>query len=556
MYRPSVMFGLVVLGAVSCVGGFEGGMGEGEGGAGGTGATGGSGGSGGQASPVECKGALDVGLTALPRLTPAEYNNTVQYLLKDTTLRPGDSFSGSASAVDGAAVSKNEVAQYVEAAERMAAKAVTNMAALLSCDTATVGEDECAKRFIDSFGRRAYRRALVDEQRNGLFNVYRVNKAAAGFAKGIETVVQAFLLSPEFIYRVEVGTPSGTANINRLDGYELATRLSYLLWATTPDDTLLSSAAMGKMDTVDGIRTEVRRMMGDTKTRRTITAFHDQWLLDDFSSLTKDTRVYATFTPALRQAMRDETVKFAENVVADGDGRLQTLFTAPYTMVNATMATFYGMPGITGTAFVKADVDPAQRAGLLTHPSLMSLYAKANMSSPIFRGKFVREGLLCQHIPEFGGEIKPPDPNPNLTTRQLFAEHTKNPSCAGCHTLMDPLGFGFENYDGIGRYRTTDNKKPVDANGEVTGTAAVDGKYVGAVELAKKLAASSEVHECVANQWFMYAFGRDITNKYDTCSREQVFGAFRSANQNIRELIAALTVSDAFRHKRLTLGGN
>jgi len=226
-------------------------------------------------------------------------------------------------------------------------------------------------------------------------------------------------------------------------------------------------------------------------------------------------------------------------------------------MMNADLAAFYGITGPTSAKFEKVDLDPAERSGFLTHASLLALNAKTNQSSPVHRGKFVREMLLCQMMPNPPNdkEIVPPEIDPKATTRQKFDQHSADPYCASCHHLMDPIGFGFEHYDGIGSWRDKDHGFPVDSKGELTGTEDVDGTFDGVPELAKKLAESQEVRQCIATQWFRFGYGRKEADE-DACSLQKVDEAFAAAGYDIKELIVALTQTDAFMYRKAVKGGS
>jgi len=238
------------------------------------------------------------------------------------------------------------------------------------------------------------------------------------------------------------------------------------------------------------------------------------------------------------------------------DGRLETLLTAPYSYLNQDLAHYYGVSGPSGTAYERAEFPANQRAGILTQGALLSALAKPNQTAPVLRGKFVREMLLCQQLspPPPNIVITPPDVRPDATTRQRFTQHSKDPNCAVRHQLMDPLGFGFENYDAVGQFRATDQGFPVDASGQLINTD-VDGKFTGAVELAQKLATSAEVRQCLVKQWFRYAVGRAETDD-DQCTLQNLGSEFDSAKHDMRELSVKIASSDAFRYRSADGGGN
>ena len=236
---------------------------------------------------------------------------------------------------------------------------------------------------------------------------------------------------------------------------------------------------------------------------------------------------------------------------------LSTLLTAPYTVIDETLADIYGvtLPADHQPGDV-VDLDPSQRAGLLTQAGMLAAHAHFNQSSPVHRGVIVRESFLCQPLPPPPEDVddSPPDPDPNATTRERFGEHTENPACAGCHVLIDGIGFGFENYDAVGAYRTMEGTLPVDASGEVTQAEGIEGPFDGVIELAAKLASSPDVEACVAQQWFNYALGR-VQSDNDVCSTDLLLTGFVESGGNVRELMLALVATDAFRLRRVTEEG-
>jgi hypothetical protein len=494
----------------------------------------------------------------LRRLTRDQYDNTVRDLLGDTT-RPARAFPADEDLLGfdtGATVSPLLVELYMNAAETLAATAVADLGALLPCDPALSGEETCARGFIQTFGRRAYRRPLAPEQVDRLMAVFG-SAAAATFADRIRLVLTAMLQSPFFLYRVETapGTPGGP-DVVRLDGHEVATRLSYLLWNTMPDDELFAAAEAGELGAPEQVAAHARRMLDDEQARPAIASFFDQWLeIASLDEASKDTELFPEFNAAMRRSMRGETRAFVEHVLFEGDGRLHTLFTAPYTFADARLAELYGIEGVTGDAFVQVDTDPGERAGLLTHASLLATHALANQSSPVLRGKYVRERLLCQPIPPppDGLMVVAPDPAPGLSTRERWAAHSTDPSCSGCHRLMDPIGFGFEHYDAIGQYREMDDGRPVDARGELLAAGDVTGAFEGVPELAERLAASPEVADCMTAQWFQFALGRPEVDD-DGCSLSSLADVMEASGGDVRELIVAIVSTDAFLYRRAAPG--
>jgi hypothetical protein len=318
-----------------------------------------------------------------------------------------------------------------------------------------------------------------------------------------------------------------------------------------PDDRLFAAAEAGQLATSTDIAAEAKRMLDDPKARQAVANFHEQWLdYNRLVSVGKDAALFPEWSPAVGDLMHKETAAFIEDVIFQGTGDLTSLLTAPYTFMNADLAKFYGVPGPTGQALVKVQLDPAQRAGIMTLGSLLTINAHSNQTSPVHRGKLVRELLLCDQMPPPPPDvmITAPEPDPKSTARERFAQHSAAPACKGCHDMMDPLGFGFENYDAMGRFRTLENGKAIDASGTIT-QSDIDGTFVGVVDLSKKLAASKDVRNCYTAQWFRFAFGRGETD-LDSCTLSSVGTAFAAKQGNIKELLVAFTQTDAFLYRR------
>jgi hypothetical protein len=324
------------------------------------------------------------------------------------------------------------------------------------------------------------------------------------------------------------------------------------LWNTTPDEALLDAAGSGTLDSKEGLRAQAERLLESDRARDALSSFHLQWLgLDDIADKHKDAALFPQFTPAMGAAMREETVAFADFVVRRGDGRLATLLSAPFTLASPDLLALYGA---TAPAAVDGTValDPQQRAGLLTQGAFLAAHSHANQTSPVHRGLAVRKNLLCTDLPDppMNVDNTPPEPDPSATTRQRFEQHRADPSCIGCHTLLDPIGVGFEGYDAIGRYRTTENGLPLDTAGELVAAGAASGAFNGAVELAKRLSMSAEVRECVKKQWFRFSLGR-LEGPDDACTLRALAKDFEASDFNVKSLLLALVTSDAFRYRKV-----
>ncbi|MDB5215239.1 MAG: Cellulose-binding domain protein [Myxococcaceae bacterium] len=503
-------------------------------------------------------GALVAGDAPVRRLTRAQYNATVRDLLGDTT-SPADSFVADGSF--GAFQSNKDVpvttliaTQYMNAAQKLATHATANIKSFAPC-AAGGPEDKCARDTVTAFGQKAYRRPLSDAEIARLTAIFTTQRAVAGasFQSAMSIVLQVILQAPSFINHIEYGDIARAKDgVAPLTGYEVASRLSYALWGTMPDQALFDAAAQNKLDTVADVEAQVRRMLDDPRARDGIQSFYSEWFaLDKVDVLTKSAAQFPEFNPALRTAMRAETEKFVSSVLWDGDAHLETLLGASFTFVNGPLAALYGIPGVTGDAFVRVELDPKQRRGVFGQAAFLASNSHEAQTSPVHRGKFIRERILCQPMPPppATASTNPPAADATLTTRQRFAQHSADPACAGCHRLMDPIGLAFEELDGDGKYRTTENNLPIDASGELIGTD-VDGKFNGLSELVDKLSKSDQVRQCVAKQWFRYALERGETAE-DKCPLDLVNTDFSKSGYSLKELIVLVAKSDSFRFRKL-----
>lgn len=502
-------------------------------------------------------GDLVLGMTPLRRLTAAQYQNTVRDLLG-----VHDDFIGQLTADEkvgpfksnaAAPVGELQVEQYMQVAEGVAQKVMQAPQGLLECEPAQ-GDEACARRFIESVAPRAYRRAIEPDQVELLMAVYAEGEAEGGFENGIRLALVAMLQSPFFLYHMEFGRgDEGDGGVVPLTEYELASRLSYFVWNTMPDWPLFAAANAGELSTPEGLEAQVDRLLADPRVRDSIGSFHEQWLgVDEIDTLEKDLSVYPEFTPELARAMRQEVRDFANHVILEGDGSLQTLLTGAFTLTDdPELLGLYGVELPAGhRPGAPIMLDPARRSGMVTMAGPLAVYAHANQSSPVHRGVLVREHYLCEPLPDPPDDVDdtPPETNPDQTTRERFAQHTEDPACAGCHALIDGIGFGLENYDGIGAFRTTEGSLPIDASGELIGSDP-SGTFEGGVELAALLAHSSKVQDCMTRQWFRYALGRNESED-DACSIDHLMENFRSSGSDLRALIKAVVLSDSFRFRR------
>jgi hypothetical protein len=497
------------------------------------------------------------GHTPLRRLTRTQYDNTVRDLLGVAGDPAGDfgvdeEDSGFASN-DRAPLTDLQLEKYAQAADTIASNAVANLANLLQCAPGTA-DDACADTFIQGFGKRALRRPLTPAELTKYRALFASGKAGGDLSSGISLVISAFLQSPYFLYRVELGdasAPGATKDLIPLTPYEVGARLSYFLIDSTPDAALLAAADSGKLRTPEGIAAEAQRLLTSAAARDTLVSFYQQWLgVDDLLSVEKDAKAYPLYNPTVRSAMRDEVIEFVDEVTRLGDGKLQTLLTSHTTWIRGPIYPVYGLPmqgNAGGSILHKVDMPADQRAGVLTLPGVMAEYGHADQSSPIGRGKLVSERLLCVVPPDPppGVAANVPPPDPSIPTRVRFERHRTDPQCAACHSLMDPLGVTFENYDGIGTYRTSDGGKPVDSSSMLAGTKASDGPVKNAVDLLTKLSTAGETQSCFARQMFRYAFGRGEED-YDKAMLGDVEAALAKAGR-IPDLMLAIATAPGFR---------
>lgn len=486
---------------------------------------------------ASCEDGPSVGTAPLRRLTRFEYDNTIRDLLGDVTRPATASFSpdevvGGYASNAVAPISQTQLDQYAAAAEDLAEAFVQDgIDTWIACP---LTDAACVTEFITDFGRRAFRRPLLDVEVAEYVALYDSGKTEWDAPTGVQLVVQAMLLSPNFLYHVEV-LPPGAAetDVVELAPFELAARLSYFVWASAPDDELLDAAEAGELLTPTGLEAQVRRLLDDDRAADAIASFHEQWMhLEGIGDLVKDAEMFPQWTPELAASMRQETLAFADEVIRNGDGSLKTLMTAAWTMGDARVAEIYGVAAPT-EPFGQIDLPADERAGILTHAGFLATNAHASETSWVYRGKFVRENLLCQPLP-----APPPGVEVNAA---LDAGRLENPECSGCHVLMDPIGIGFDGYDPIGMYADAG------PGGEVVGVAEI-GQFDSAVQLAGALADNAMVHDCVATQWFRFASRRAETPA-DRCALDAIQAGFAESGQDVRELVVAVALSDAFRYR-------
>lgn len=507
--------------------------------------------------PSECEPGVP-GTSQLPRLTKVQYDNTIRDLVglesePSALLAPDTTGSVDQRAWDGYQAAAEAVAQQIMADANARARAIT-------CTPSGDGT-ECMQQFIGEFGARAFRRPLTEAEVakfTDLWNRRAEITETGSFDEVAQVMLRAFLVSPSFLTRAET---SETLDGDRyaLNGYEIATRLSYLLWASMPDDVLFAAAAANALSTPEQILEQANRMLADDRAREQVAGFHRQyahmgpgtrWL----DGISRDPGVFPTWNEAIVPLMNDETERLFDHITFDLVGSFQDLLLSRKAFVNASTAPFYGLDAASfGNDLEETDLDSA-RPGIFTRLGFLVSHSRFDASSPILRGAFLQKEVLCTEIPPpppgAAGAVLPTD---GLTTnRERVDAQTAGADCVTCHhTVVNPTGFAMESFDAIGRVQTTDNGAPIDSNAVVPmGTIAVT--VSGHVDMMNAIAASYAAQHCYAEKWVQYAYERE-PNAADACVVEQMVAEMRDATTPyaVLDLIADLTQSDSFRYRAL-----
>ena len=499
---------------------------------------------------------------ALRRLTHSQFNRTVRDLLGDRSLpanqfAPEDFVNGFKNQYVAQSLSPLLEHDYSAAAEKLARTAFRNSDShgLIGCKPS----DSCRSEFVRGFGAKAFRRPLSDAEAARYEALF---QKQSGFLEGAQLVVEAMLQSPNFLFRLE-----DTANL-KWKPYATASRLSYALWDSMPDDALMTAAAHGELDTQEGITRSARRMLNDPKAREALDEFTSEWLrFDRVLTSTRERRAYPQFTPETALAMTQEARRFVADLVWNGVN-VTELFRGAYGYPNADLARIYGVEA-PATDFDKVPFPQAsERAGLLGQALFLTLTAKPDDTSPTARGLFVREQFLCQHVAD-----PPPGVNTNLpplsearpmTNRERMAMHATSKACAGCHNLVDPIGNGFEKFDAIGQRReklkltfgqsfgeskqanakVSTVERDLDTTGQVAGIP--NSAFSSPRELGAVLAASPQCQECMVKQYFRFVAGRTETPG-DRPLIRRVFRDFKESGFQFKEMIISMVSAPEFR---------
>ena len=488
---------------------------------------------------------LDPGRVTVHRLNRPEYDNTVRALLFEPS-HPGnalplddESGDGFLNDADVLAVGTLLVEKYDGIARELAPQALARAEfreAYLGC-----GEGRaCAEQFVRTFGLRAFRRPATDTEVRELADLIESGAASGSLDDGVELAIRAMLLSPSFLFRAEPHTPT----VRALDSYEVASRLSYFLWQTLPDDELFELAAEGALSDEDVVRAQVDRMIQDDRFEGFFDGFLERWLrVYRLEEYTPDTKY--VWDEELRQSFFAETESFIRHVI-ETDAPLTEMLTADYSFLNERLAEHYGVEGVTGPELRQVTFDDGRRGGLLTQGSVLAVTSHPDGTSPVQRGKWILEQLLCAAPPDPPADVDALLENPDgetRTTRERLAEHRRNPECSVCHDKMDPLGLAFENFDPVGMWRDDEETgQPVDATAVLP-----DGMaFEGVMELAQILAADEAYVGCVTEKLMAYSLGRSLDTQ-DYCIVERVVTRAAARGGSFRTIMEELVVDDVFR---------
>lgn len=453
---------------------------------------------------------------------------------------------------NAAVVTPTHLDAYADLAKAAASRALAERRAqLVRCTTRDLA---CAKQVVRTVGRRLLRGTLDEAAVTRFASLADTTNTGGDFDAGLTLALRALLQSPAFLYRHELGAagPTGYA----LTGPETASLLAFTLWQTTPDDALLDAAERGELATSAGVRRHAERLLADPRAERGLLHFARGWLgTDGAAAANKDLAVYPQFTTAVREAMRDEEKAFVREHFLGTQRSFAELFTTKTLHMNDALANYYGLPRPgTGTS-IAAVTAPAStgRGGVLTLGTVLASHAHANETSPVKRGRFVRERLLCQPLPAPPANIDttPPGLDPSKTTRERFAAHTANVACSGCHKFIDGVGFGFETFDGAGAERSVEHGLPVDASGELLARESFDldtrETFDGPRALGYLLSGSVRAERCVATQFHRFARGYA---EADTCDARRLADEFTSARGDLRELVLRTLAARSVRERR------
>lgn len=488
----------------------------------------------------------------LRRLTQPQYRNAVTDLFGEIVLparlEPDERVDGLYQiGAHLTTISARGTELYEAAAYQVASQAVDaeHRDRWVGCAPAGVVDRACAEQSLRTLGRRVWRRPLSEVELAQLVEIgANAARQLGDFYAGLEFSVATLLQSPHFLFRREVGAEIDGQR--RHTGWETAERLSFFLWNTIPDDALLDAAARGELGDHPRYAEHVDRLLADPRAKQGVRAFFTEMLeLDELDELRKDPTIFEHYTPELGGSAREETLRLIEYLVFEQDADYRDLMTTRTTFIDRRLASLYGVPAPSRDGFGRYDFpEGSERVGLLGHISVLALQAHASVSSPTLRGIFVRRNLLCGAIPPPPANVDTSIPEPlpgSVTLRDRVARHLEDPSCAGCHRLMDPLGLGLENFDAIGRWRDTESGEPIDTSGDINGVA-----FSTPSELAHTLAVTPDLTQCLMRTAYRYATGhKEVPGEAATL--RDLSARFEQSGYRVLPLLRSVALSDGFR---------
>lgn len=470
-------------------------------------------------------------------LTPSQYEHTVEDMLHIGD-HPAKEF--------GAKLDEVGVAQRATAASLVAVKAATNLNGWSPCVPPVVDAATCESQLIDWLGKWTFRRPLADTERAQCKKLFDAGVAEKDFATGVEWLLTGLLQAPDFLYQFALPKAGEVAGqVVPLSDYELATRLSFFLWDSPPDDSLLVDAGLSKLTDATGLALQIQRMLADPRLERGTAGFYSAWLpVGGFRELSRSESGFADIVDALEASL----LLSATKLYSSPSPNIQSLLSGDSYYLNDKLRGFYGLPG-GSSEFELTQMPNEGRHGILTHPALMALQARPDASFPISRGLFLQEDVLCHEIPPALPNVGMlPDPQPGaVTSRQRLEAHVRSPVCAACHDQIDPPGFALEAYDQVGRYRTTDHGEPIDTSASMLSCTDVDGPFHSGEELLSRISNSADAKRCFAKHYLSYALLRDLSQR-DQCSLSKVTERF-VADGDLKQLLVAVATSDTFRFR-------
>jgi len=476
-------------------------------------------------------------------LTPSQYSNSVQDILQ-VTGDPAKGFTGGGfSRLDESALE-----QRANAAAAVALSASKTLAMWAPCSPPAVEATACEQQIIDRIGTKVFRRPLTADDRAQMKTLFDSGVKEKDFATGVQWFLTGMLQAPDFLYIF--ARPAANEKVGQvvaIEAHDVASRLAYFIWDSTPDDALMAVADTGKLTDVAELRTQVTRMLGDQRFMRGVSSFYSGWLnLPGFAEVSRDDK---DFTGAVATSLATSLLTTATQIYSTPSPNLSALLSGASYPLNSVLRTFYGRPaGGTADAFAPVAMDGEGRRGIITHPGMMTLMSRPGESNPISRGLFVRRTLLCQHVPAPPTDIMIPPLPPvaaGLSTRDRLDQHTKNAVCKACHDIIDPPGFALESFDHVGRFRKIDSGKAVDTSGDMTDGADIGGPFANGEALLTKMADSRDIRSCFARNYMQHALSRGL-EAADECSADKLAPAF-AASGDLKQLIISIAAADSFR---------